>query len=132
MVAEDLLPQLKRIVTRLPPRRQTMIFTRTLIEPLAAFARTYLRDPIMVEVASSEATPVTAIEEPLGTEPLGGVEAAPVHTSRPNGASGVPGAKGRVASAMERRAPAPKAKADARPKPVGGAKKLAKTAKKAR
>ena len=56
MVGDGLLAQLKRIVTRLPPRRQTLIFTRSLIDPLAAFARTYLRDPILIEVPSSQAT----------------------------------------------------------------------------
>ena len=67
MVAEQLLPQLKRIVTRLPPRRQTLIFTRSLIDSLGSFARTYLRDPILVEVASSELAPAPEPEAPKST-----------------------------------------------------------------
>jgi ATP-dependent RNA helicase RhlE len=128
MVAEDLLPQLKRIVTRLPPRRQTMIFTRTLIEPLAAFARTYLRDPIMVEVASSEAPPATVVES--APEPaVPGEASAPGESAHSNGTPVANAAKGRVASAMARRPPAPKAKA----KPADPPKKTtSKPAKKAR
>jgi superfamily II DNA/RNA helicase len=127
MVAEDLLPQLKRIVTRLPPRRQTMIFTRTLIEPLAAFARTYLRDPIMVEVASSEATPSTQLAKAVGAEDESVAAPAPLHV-----ASTVEAPVGRVASAMARRAPAPKEKPEAKAKPARAPKKAVKAVKKTR
>jgi ATP-dependent RNA helicase RhlE len=80
MVAEQLLPQLKRIVTRLPPRRQTLIFTRSLIDSLGSFARTYLRDPILVEVASSELAPAPAAEAP---KPTSRVAAAVARAAKP-------------------------------------------------
>ena len=104
MVAEQLLPQLKRIVTRLPPRRQTLIFTRSLIDSLGSFARTYLRDPILVEVASTELAPAPAPEAPPR----------------------VPQATPRVAAAVARAA---KPKPDPKPKPAAK-KPAAKPAKK--
>jgi superfamily II DNA/RNA helicase len=86
MVGEGLLPQLKRIVNRLPPRRQTLIFTRTLLDALAAFARTSLRDPILVEVASSEPAPVRpepAPNEPIRTAPIVEAETVSVEPVAP-------------------------------------------------
>lgn len=112
MVADGLLAQLKRIVTRLPPRRQTLIFTRSLIDSLGAFARTYLRDPILIEVASTEAAQVVAPSEPAQVESAPPVVRAPATRKAPSAKSAKPKAK---------------AKAKARPK---AAKKVARPAKK--
>ena len=106
MVADGLLPQLKRIVTRLPPRRQTLIFTRSLIDPLAAFARTYLRDPILIEVASTEVTAVAPAPEPVE-------EAAPeprpaTKKPAPTAKSAKPAKPARAAKPKATKKPAPK------------------------
>ena len=57
LIADGLLPQVKRIVQRLPPRRQTIIVTEKLVDSLASFAKTFLRDPIMIDMfAAAPAT----------------------------------------------------------------------------
>jgi ATP-dependent RNA helicase RhlE len=114
MVADGLLPQLKRIVTRLPPRRQTLIFTRSLLDSLASFARTYLRDPILIEVASSEATQVVAMPEDTQIDIERPVDVAPAHR---------PAAR----KAPRTQSKPPKARAKGKAKP---AKKSARPAKK--
>lgn len=96
MVAEQLLPQLKRIVTRLPPRRQTLIFTRSLIDSLGSFARTYLRDPILVEVASTELAPAPAPAPTRAAKPAAAARAVPAARAakpKPKPAAKKPAAK---------------------------------------
>ena len=108
MVADGLLPQLKRIVTRLPPRRQTLIFTRSLIDPLAAFARTYLRDPILIEVASTEVAVAAPAPQPEPEEVE--EESAPVPAPKkvaPSAKSAKPAKPARPAKPKARK-PAPK------------------------
>ena len=106
MVADGLLPQLKRIVTRLPPRRQTLIFTRSLIDPLAAFARTYLRDPILIEVASTEVTAVAPAPEPV--EEAASEPRPPTKKPAPTAKSAKPAKPARAAKPKATKKPAPK------------------------
>lgn len=131
MVADGLLPQLKRIVTRLPPRRQTLIFTRSLLDSLASFARTYLRDPILIEVASSEAAPVPVAASapavvPPAPRPVGAPAPSPVPAVRT--APRVTPPKPAAPSATSAKAKAAPSKAKAKAKPA--AKKAAKPAAK--
>ena len=46
-------PQLKRILATVPSERQTMLFSATMPEQIAAIARTYMKQPLRVEVAPS-------------------------------------------------------------------------------
>jgi ATP-dependent RNA helicase RhlE len=56
------LPDVKRILSRLPTRRQTMLFSATMPPPIAALAREILRDPEQVSIAPPGST-VEAIEQ---------------------------------------------------------------------
>ena len=49
-------PQLRRVMARLPARRQTLLFSATMAGEVAEFARKHLRSPVRVEVARSGTT----------------------------------------------------------------------------
>ena len=49
-------PQLERILKRLPPKRQTLLFSATMASEVADFAKTHLKTPVRVEVARSGTT----------------------------------------------------------------------------
>lgn len=56
-------PQLKRILTILPHKRQTMLFSATMPEQIIKIARDYLRLPIRVEIAKSGTTATGVTQE---------------------------------------------------------------------
>jgi len=49
-------PQLERILSRLPRRRQTLLFSATMAGEVAQFARRYVPDPVQVEIHRSGTT----------------------------------------------------------------------------
>ncbi len=49
-------PQLKKILVTVPADRQTMLFSATMPEEIAKIARTYMKQPLRVEVAPSGTT----------------------------------------------------------------------------
>jgi ATP-dependent RNA helicase RhlE len=53
-------PQLDRVLARVPRRRQTLLFSATMGEEVAGFARAHLADPVKVEVARSGTTAARA------------------------------------------------------------------------
>jgi ATP-dependent RNA helicase RhlE len=55
-------PQLDRILARLPRRRQTLLFSATMGEEVAGYARAHLADPVRVEVARSGTTAERAVQ----------------------------------------------------------------------
>ncbi len=56
MLDMGFLPQLRRILQRLPRRRQSMLFSATMAGEVAEFAREHLQHPVRVEVARIGAT----------------------------------------------------------------------------
>ncbi len=61
------LPDLKRIVARLPGRKQTMLFSATMPPVIAKLAREILRDPAMVQIGlrSAPAVGITQAAYPV-------------------------------------------------------------------
>ncbi len=55
MLDMGFLPDIKRIVGLLPPRRQTLLFSATYSDDIRALAAQWLRDPVQVEVAARNA-----------------------------------------------------------------------------
>jgi len=55
-------PQLRRILARLPAKRQTLLFSATMAGEVAEFARKCLRSPVRVEVARSGTTAARACQ----------------------------------------------------------------------
>ena len=53
-------PQLRRILARLPARRQTLLFSATMAGEVAEFARRNLRSPVRIEVARPGTTAARA------------------------------------------------------------------------
>jgi ATP-dependent RNA helicase RhlE len=53
-------PQLRRILARLPAKRQTLLFSATMAGEVADFARKHLRSPVRVEVTRSGTTAARA------------------------------------------------------------------------
>jgi ATP-dependent RNA helicase RhlE len=56
-------PQLDRILARVPKVRQTLLFSATMGDEVAAFARAHLKDPVKVEVVRSGTTAPRAIQQ---------------------------------------------------------------------
>jgi len=50
MLDMGFLPDIRRILQRLPARRQTMLFSATMPPPIVALARDILRDPVAIQV----------------------------------------------------------------------------------
>ena len=63
-------PQINRVVDRIPPYRQTLLFSATMPPEVEALARKYLRKPVLVQVGrrSSAATTVTHAVYPVPRE----------------------------------------------------------------
>jgi ATP-dependent RNA helicase RhlE len=55
-------PDVKRIIARLPPRRQSLLFSATMPEEIRDMANRLLRDPVRVDVAPA-ATTVESVEQ---------------------------------------------------------------------
>ena len=56
MLDMGFLPDIKRIVSKLPRERQTLLFSATMPEPIARLADTMLRDPVHIRIAPQKAT----------------------------------------------------------------------------
>ncbi len=56
-------PQINRILKALPKERQTMLFSATMPEEITAIARTYLKQPLRVEVAPPGTTAKRVTQE---------------------------------------------------------------------
>jgi ATP-dependent RNA helicase RhlE len=61
------LPDVRRIVSRLPPKRQTLLFSATLPGPIQSLAREMMRDPVTVAVGrpTSPASSLTQAVYPV-------------------------------------------------------------------
>jgi ATP-dependent RNA helicase RhlE len=60
MLDMGFLPDIRRILGRLPARRQTLLFSATMPAPIAALAREFLRDPVAIN-QERKAAPATGI-----------------------------------------------------------------------
>ncbi|MBY0528070.1 MAG: DEAD/DEAH box helicase [Gemmataceae bacterium] len=58
MLDMGFLPDLKRIIARLPARRQTLLFSATMPPAIAQLAREILKDPLMVQIGRRSAPAV--------------------------------------------------------------------------
>jgi ATP-dependent RNA helicase RhlE len=63
MLDMGFLPDLKRIVARLPAREQTLLFSATMPDDIRALAQDALRDPILVRIGRS--APATTVAHAL-------------------------------------------------------------------
>jgi ATP-dependent RNA helicase RhlE len=70
MLDMGFLPDIRRILERLPARRQTLCFSATIPPPIVALAREILRDPvtIAVERPAAPATGITHTAYPVASE----------------------------------------------------------------
>ena len=57
MLDMGFLPAIRRVVARLPEKRQTLLFSATLANDVRALAQKFLRNPARVDVARPEAQP---------------------------------------------------------------------------
>jgi len=64
MLDMGFLPDVRRILGRLPTRRQTLLFSATLPRPIVDLSRTLLRDPVRLDV-ERQAAPATGITQAL-------------------------------------------------------------------
>ena len=62
MLDMGFLPDIKRILAKLPKRRQTMLFSATMPRPIAELARDLLSDPVRLDV-ERPAAPATGIRQ---------------------------------------------------------------------
>jgi ATP-dependent RNA helicase RhlE len=62
MLDMGFLPDIKRIITRLPARRQTLMFSATMPPVIAQLAREILRNPLTIEIGR-HTTPVVGITQ---------------------------------------------------------------------
>ena len=62
MLDMGFLPDVKRIVKRLPTRRQTLFFSATMPEPIVALTRELLREPVRIQL-QRRAAPATGITQ---------------------------------------------------------------------
>jgi ATP-dependent RNA helicase RhlE len=60
--------ELEQVLARLPPRRQNLLFSATVPEEIAAMARTWLHDPLELDVMQAEAAS-SAGASPAAAEP---------------------------------------------------------------
>src|SRR5438045_2202445 len=63
MLDMGFLPQLRRILKHVPPKRQSLLFSATMAGEVADFAREHLREPVRVEVARIGATSQRAVQQ---------------------------------------------------------------------
>jgi ATP-dependent RNA helicase RhlE len=56
MLDMGFLPDLRRVIAKLPSRRQTLLFSATMPEPIQRLADSILRDPVQVRIAPVQAT----------------------------------------------------------------------------
>lgn len=80
-------PDVKRVLAQLPARRQSLLFSATMPEPIRALANRFLRDPVRVEVAPAAST-VERVDQRVCHVTRGAKRGALVHLLREN-ASGL-------------------------------------------
>jgi ATP-dependent RNA helicase RhlE len=70
MLDMGFLPDIRRILRHLPPRRQTMLFSATLPAPIVALTRELFRDPVAIDVErpSAPAAGITQTAYPVSRE----------------------------------------------------------------
>ncbi len=70
MLDMGFLPEIRRIIARLPPKRQTLFFSATMPPPIAALARDMLRDPVSIQTQrqSAPAAGITQAVYPVPQE----------------------------------------------------------------
>ncbi|HET7343277.1 MAG TPA: DEAD/DEAH box helicase [Methylomirabilota bacterium] len=70
MLDMGFLPDIRRILARLPGRRQTLLFSATLPAPITALARELLREPVTIDVErpSASAVGVSHVAYPVAAE----------------------------------------------------------------
>jgi ATP-dependent RNA helicase RhlE len=64
MLDMGFLPDIRRILAQVPPRRQTMLFSATMPPPIAALAREMLRDPVTI-AAGRQSAPAAGITQAI-------------------------------------------------------------------
>jgi ATP-dependent RNA helicase RhlE len=57
MLDMGFLPEIRRIIARLPAKRQTLFFSATMPPPIAVLARDMLRDPVSIQAQRQSAPP---------------------------------------------------------------------------
>jgi ATP-dependent RNA helicase RhlE len=62
MLDMGFLPEIRRIIARLPAKRQTLFFSATMPPPIAVLARDMLRDPVSIQ-AQRQSVPPTGITQ---------------------------------------------------------------------
>ena len=62
MLDMGFLPEIRRILAHLPPRRQTLFFSATMPPPIAALARDMLRNPVAIQT-QRQAAPASGITQ---------------------------------------------------------------------
>jgi len=62
MLDMGFLPDVKRIIARLPERRQTLLFSATMPEPIVSLTRTLLRRPVRIQL-QTKAAPATGVTQ---------------------------------------------------------------------
>jgi ATP-dependent RNA helicase RhlE len=62
MLDMGFLPEIRRIIARLPAKRQTLFFSATMPPPIAVLARDMLRDPVSIQ-AQRQSAPPTGITQ---------------------------------------------------------------------
>jgi ATP-dependent RNA helicase RhlE len=70
MLDMGFLPEIRRILARLPARRQTLLFSATMPPPIAALARDLLKDPVSIQTErrSAPAAGITQAVYPVPQE----------------------------------------------------------------
>ncbi|MEJ5211601.1 MAG: DEAD/DEAH box helicase [Burkholderiales bacterium] len=62
MLDMGFMPDIRRILTHLPPKRRTLLFSATFPEEIKKLAREFLRDPVTIEVARRNTTAETVTQ----------------------------------------------------------------------
>lgn len=70
MLDMGFLPEIRKILRHLPPRRQTLFFSATMPEPILALTRDMLRDPVSINIGrrSAPAVGITQAVYPVAQE----------------------------------------------------------------
>ena len=78
MLDMGFLPDIRRILGKLPKQRQTLLFSATMPAPIAALAREFLRNPVPInqERQAAPATGITHSVYPVAQDLKGGLLAA--------------------------------------------------------
>ena len=78
MLDMGFLPDIRRILGKLPKQRQTLLFSATMPAPIAALAREFLRNPVPInqERPAAPATGITHSVYPVAQDLKGGLLAA--------------------------------------------------------